>query len=119
MTCILCGGEMHEQETVLCSCEARPLVKVENVPTLVCERCGEKAYSDATVAVLERIRDTPYPSRVEAVAVFDFRHAQHFGVVVVDLPTTGKVQGTTLRQDGTASLPSTVLGMTVVPAAHG
>ena len=113
MTCILCEGEMRERDAVFCSCEASPLVKIENVPTLVCERCGEKAYTDTTIAVLEQIRDGLFASRHELVRVFDFHHARESIARSTDLFTTASVQNITLRQDGTASLSPRVLATTV------
>lgn len=39
---------------------------VDDTPALVCEDCGERAYADATVAILGRLqqKDRPKPSTI-------------------------------------------------------
>lgn len=48
---------MEDRIVRFCACDANPPLMVENVPAAVCDACGEKQFSDATVEVFERIRD--------------------------------------------------------------
>lgn len=53
------------------------LVVVEDVPALICEKCGEQFYDDNTVVVLDLLRGDGFPldkARAELrVPVFSFR----------------------------------------------
>ncbi len=72
MQCKLCGNVMHERLTSFCAWESTPIVKVENVPALVCTVCGEKVFSQNTVEEVQRLqRDGSGYRRAEA-RIFDF-----------------------------------------------
>lgn len=53
--CFMCKGDMIEQRTAYMADFGDCIVIVRNVPTLVCQQCGEKAYTDEVAAVLETI----------------------------------------------------------------
>jgi len=54
---------------------AVPLL-VRNVPASVCGQCGEQAFSDHVVDVLERIRDGDGPApRLEYLYAYDYEEA--------------------------------------------
>nr|DAG69884.1 MAG TPA: MqsA [Caudoviricetes sp.] len=53
--CFMCKGDMVLQHTSYMVDFGDCIVIVKNVPTLVCEQCGEKAYTDEVAAVLETI----------------------------------------------------------------
>ena len=48
--CFMCKGDMIEQRTAYMADFGDCIV-----PTLVCQQCGEKAYTDEVAAVLETI----------------------------------------------------------------
>ena len=77
MTCSRCGGEMQESIVDFCVCEGVPVpILIRNVPSHVCERCGDKVFSDSTIEVFERIRDRKVGlSAVLSMVVYDFAKA--------------------------------------------
>ena len=53
---------------------------VEGVPARVCQQCGERAYSDQVMDVLERVRDGQcVPARLRHVDVYEFSEAAQAG----------------------------------------
>ena len=76
MKCHVCGCQMEDRMVTFCACDAKPPLMVENVPALVCDACGEKQFSDETVAVFERIRDDDVGrSGAVLVRLYDFDRA--------------------------------------------
>ena len=71
--CTRCGGTMVERLVRFSVADASPPFFVDDTPALVCENCGERAYADATVAILGRVRqgDRPQPLSI-AVDLYSF-----------------------------------------------
>ena len=58
MICSRCGGQMDTQRVTFCVPAARPQpIIIEDVPAMVCRRCGDEVFSDAVTETFERIRD--------------------------------------------------------------
>src|SRR5713226_8346539 len=69
--CHVCGGEMVHAQVTYCFCDEQHPFIVRDVPALVCQSCGERAYSTQTLADLERVRDgQAVPSRLMNVPVY-------------------------------------------------
>ena len=65
------------QRVSVCSCDATPPIKVENVPAYVCELCSEQTLPGSTVEVFERIRQQKVGlRRFTSLAVVDFDSAE-------------------------------------------
>jgi YgiT-type zinc finger domain-containing protein len=73
--CPRCGGAMEEHRVRFIAVEAQPPIFVEDTPAFVCKKCGERLYTDATVAALERVKAGAVPARsvvsVESYAFAD------------------------------------------------
>ena len=55
MKCKLCRGDYRESPVVLSFQRAGQTVVVENVPALVCERCGDELVEESTAHAVERL----------------------------------------------------------------
>lgn len=80
LRCTACEGtELRRQSTRTAFWDDDRLVVVEGVPALVCQRCGEQFYDDATAIGLDLLRGSGFPADrargVIAVPVFDFSDA--------------------------------------------
>lgn len=53
--CFMCDVNMVEQRTTYMADFGDSIVIVRNIPTLVCQQCGERAYTDDVATVLETI----------------------------------------------------------------
>lgn len=53
--CFVCRGDIVLRHTSYMADFGDCIVIVKNVPTLICEQCDEKAYTDEVAAVLETI----------------------------------------------------------------
>lgn len=53
MKCTLCQGDYREKAVVFSFRREGRSVVVENVPALVCDRCGDELLTDSTVRVTE------------------------------------------------------------------
>ncbi|MGH2363914.1 MAG: YgiT-type zinc finger protein [Chloroflexota bacterium] len=74
MNCQACGGHMEEQTTRFCACEKAMPIIVEDVPTYVCTQCGAKAFSDATLQMLERATSGAAPlAKMLTLLAYDFK----------------------------------------------
>ena len=69
MTCILCKGNMTQGTTSDFTDLGTCMVIIKNVPCLICEQCGEKAFTGATVKQIERIVGTVKDSLTEIAIV--------------------------------------------------
>jgi YgiT-type zinc finger domain-containing protein len=76
MTCWRCGSRMSEQRITFGACEGFPPLVIRNVPATVCGQCGEQAFSDQVVDVLERIRDGNAPApQLSYLYTYDYDEA--------------------------------------------
>jgi hypothetical protein len=88
---------MVSRKVDLCLCEATPPAKIERVPALVCDECGERLFQPATMRSLEgfkdRIASGARGDRSEAMRVFDFDKPTNGRAALVDsvrdAPSTG------------------------------
>ena len=72
--CLMCNGDMVEQPAAYMVEIDSCILVVKNVPTLVCQQCGEKAYTDDVAAVLESIV-TKAREMLTEVAVVNYPHS--------------------------------------------
>ena len=55
MKCSFCKAKMVQKQTTFMIEINKTVIVIRNVPSLVCEQCGEVAYSDEVYAKLEKI----------------------------------------------------------------
>ena len=73
MKCVFCGGQMKSKKVSFVYDDAGQYLAVENVPALVCARCGEKTYDPSTTKqLLAYARNRRRPSKTFNMPVFDF-----------------------------------------------
>jgi len=98
MTCSRCGGRLENRVVRFCACNVTPPIMIENVPALVCVRCGGESFADRVMRVFERIKDglvSPLP-RQPIIRAYDFEladagqraHTIPLNVVQFSAPTT-------------------------------
>jgi len=75
-SCYYCGGALKEElTTFVYQGEAGQVYLVKNVPALVCQKCGEKEYSqEVTHRVVTLLRQSPLSYEVVHVPVYDLAH---------------------------------------------
>lgn len=72
MNCFTCkGGHLKEELKTYVANLDNGVIIVKNVPSLVCQQCGEVYYTDAVMKRLEKIVDT-MEKLVEEVAIVEF-----------------------------------------------
>ena len=77
MKCAFCDGKIEKKKVTFVYEEDEKYLFVENVPALVCMKCGEKFYSpEVTDKLLKFAKNRFKPIRNIKVPVFDFR--DHF-----------------------------------------
>ena len=60
--CTSCGkGRLARDRVRTALWHGRRLVVVEDIPALVCDRCGERFYDDDTALALDRMRGPGFP----------------------------------------------------------
>lgn len=80
ITCTSCNGQGMQSARVRSAFwHDERLVVVDDIPALVCDRCGEQFYDDSTAMSLDLLRGSGFPpeqARSElTVAVFSFSDA--------------------------------------------
>jgi YgiT-type zinc finger domain-containing protein len=75
--CTGCGSsDVHASRVHSAFWHGERLVVVEGIPALVCERCGEQFFDDATAIGLDLLRGSGFPAEAAmatiAVPVFDY-----------------------------------------------
>jgi len=55
MTCFMCKGTLVEGSSTFSADMGNCIVIIKNVPSLICDQCGEVSYSDAVASRLEQI----------------------------------------------------------------
>jgi YgiT-type zinc finger domain-containing protein len=58
MTCFFCKGNLEDKLTLFSADLGSGIVVVKNVPSQVCEQCGEVSYSGEVSRQLEHIADS-------------------------------------------------------------
>ena len=58
-----------------CAANVTPPVLIQNVPALVCRRCGGEVFADEVVEVFEFVRDSRVPTlaRQPLIRAYDYR----------------------------------------------
>jgi len=70
--CYFCGGELVEQITSFLYEENGQLWVVRNVPTYVCNQCGEKEYTqEITHQILTLLKQPCRPAEILHVPAYD------------------------------------------------
>ena len=55
MNCIMCKGKLEEKNTTFMVELDNCIIIIKNVPSLVCEQCGEVSYSNEVSKQLEKL----------------------------------------------------------------
>lgn len=72
MSCFTCkGGQLKEEAKTYVAALDNCVIIVKNVPSLVCEQCGEVYYTNDVMKRLEKIVDT-MEKIVEDVAIVEY-----------------------------------------------
>ena len=74
MHCFMCKGNLYELLTTYMIDLGSTIVIIKNVPSLVCEQCGEVSYSDEVAQELEKIINKVKNTTTE-IAVLNYNHA--------------------------------------------
>jgi len=76
MKCFFCKSELEQVNSALTLELENCIIVIKDVPTEICERCGQKSYSDDVAARIEEITDQSRDTLTEIVIV-------HFSSVYV------------------------------------
>ena len=71
MNCLFCKGSLEHKKSTFMSDIGDCIIIVKNVPSLVCQQCGEVYYDDETMERLEKIVDS-LREAVTEVAIVDY-----------------------------------------------
>ena len=55
MNCFMCKGKLEEKNTTFMVELDNCIIIIKNVPSLVCEQCGEVSYSNEVTKQLEKL----------------------------------------------------------------
>ena len=55
MNCFMCKGKLEEKNTTFMAELDNCIIIIKNVPSLVCEQCGEVSYSNEVSKQLEKL----------------------------------------------------------------
>ena len=70
--CVFCGGELVEQTTTFVHEDHGDVWVVRNVPSFVCQQCGEKEYSQETTRrILAFVKQPPRPIEILHVPAYE------------------------------------------------
>jgi YgiT-type zinc finger domain-containing protein len=73
MKCVFCGGTVKKKQVTFSYEDGDKYILVENVPSEVCTRCGEKTYSpEITDKILKFAKNKFKPVKTIEVPVYDF-----------------------------------------------
>ena len=71
-SCYFCGGDLREELTTFIYQEGERIFLVKNVPEWVCQKCGEKEYSQhVTHRVVTLLRHSPRSYEIAQVPLYD------------------------------------------------
>ena len=76
MKCFFCKSELEHKNSALTIELEDCIIVIKDVPTEICERCGQKSYSDDVAARIEEITEQTRDTLTEIVVV-------HFSAVYV------------------------------------
>ena len=69
MSCFFCKGEMVRKKAVFTLELDNCIILIKDVPTDVCEKCGQKFYNDEVAARIEEITEQTRDTLTEIVVV--------------------------------------------------
>jgi len=73
MKCVFCGGKLKNESVTFTYEDGDKHLFVEDVPSEVCTRCGEKTYSPSvTDDLLKFVKNEFQPVRTIDVPIFNF-----------------------------------------------
>jgi len=71
-SCYFCGGELKEELTTFVYQEGERIYLVKNVPAWVCQKCGEREYSqEVTHQVVNMLQQSPRSYEIAHVPMYD------------------------------------------------
>jgi YgiT-type zinc finger domain-containing protein len=76
MKCFFCKSELEHKKAVFTIELESCIIVIKDVPTDICEKCGQKSYSDDVAARIEEITEQSRDTLTEIVVV-------HFSAVYV------------------------------------
>ncbi len=69
MSCLFCKGDIEDKNTTFMVDLDNTIVIVKNVPSHVCEQCGEVSYGDEVMEHLQAIMDSVRTAITEIAVV--------------------------------------------------
>ena len=72
MSCFMCKGTLHEGFSTFTTDMGSSIVVVKNVPSDVCEQCGEVSYNSEVAKSLEQIVQNIIGSARAEIAVVNY-----------------------------------------------
>lgn len=98
MRCLACHtGAMEEQLVEAWFKRNERWVLVTNIPGMVCDSCGERTYSQATVDRIEQVVGQEAPAELRWVRVFDYATQGHAATESAPYSTTIERTDTVVR----------------------
>jgi len=70
MKCFFCKSELEHKNLVLTLELDNCIIVIRDVPTDICEKCGQKSYDDAVAARIEEITEQSRDTFTEIVIVY-------------------------------------------------
>jgi len=72
MTCFICKGTLREAFSTFTTDMGGCIVVVKNVPSFVCDQCGETSYNDEVAKRIEQIVQSITGSAITEIAVVNY-----------------------------------------------
>ena len=72
MTCFMCKGTLREGFSTFTADMGGCIVVIKNVPSRICDQCGESSYNDETARRLEQIVQSVMSSAAAEIAVVSY-----------------------------------------------
>ena len=72
MTCFMCKGTVREDFSTFTADMGGCIIAVKNVPSCVCDQCGETSYNDKVAKRLEQIVQSITCSALAEIAVVSY-----------------------------------------------
>lgn len=69
MNCFMCKGKLEEKNTTFMVELDNCIIIIKNVPSLVCEQCGEVSYSNEVSKQLEKLVNAVRNSIIEITII--------------------------------------------------
>jgi YgiT-type zinc finger domain-containing protein len=72
MRCFFCKSELEHKKSVFTVELDNCIIVIKDVPTDICEKCGQRSYNDEVAARIEEITEQTRDSLTEIVVVHFF-----------------------------------------------